>query len=59
MVLNYIHTTTDEVSDVVETIREEFLNPLMQTMTIMHGVKEGINMISGFFGKNKGGRNGK
>jgi uncharacterized protein YoxC len=54
-VLNAIQSTTDDIKKVVSTIKEEFVDPLVQLMAIIQGVKQGINVISQLFRKNKGG----
>jgi hypothetical protein len=56
-VLNSIQRTTDDVKQVVDTIKKEFVDPLVQAMAIVQGIKQGLNMISKLFGKDKGGTN--
>ena len=50
-VLNSIQNTTNEVKQVVDTIKTEFVDPLVQIMAIVQGVKQGLSMISKLFRK--------
>jgi uncharacterized membrane protein len=51
VVLNSIQNTTDEVKQVVDTIKTEFVDPLVQAMAVVQGIKQGLAMISKLFRK--------
>lgn len=57
-VLNSIQATTDEVKQVVDTIKTEFIDPVVQAMAVVQGIKQGISTISKLFRKDQGGKNG-
>jgi NADH:ubiquinone oxidoreductase subunit 6 (subunit J) len=51
VVLNSIQNTADDVKQVVDTIKTEFVDPLVQIMAVVQGVKQGLSVISKLFRK--------
>jgi NADH:ubiquinone oxidoreductase subunit 6 (subunit J) len=49
--LNSIQNTTNEVKQIVDTIKTEFVDPLVQIMAVVQGVKQGLSMITKLFRK--------
>ena len=50
-VLNSIQATTNEVKQIVDTIKTEFVDPVVQAMAVVQGIKQGISTISKLFRK--------
>jgi len=50
-VLNSIQATTNEVKQIVDTIKTEFVDPIAQAMAVVQGIKQGISTISKLFRK--------
>ena len=42
--------------DVVE-VKEEIMSPLVQVMSIVQGVRKGLDLVNAFFKKEEGGKN--
>jgi hypothetical protein len=57
-VLNSIQATTNEVKQIIDTIKAEFVDPVVQAMAVVQGIKQGISTISKLFRKDQGGQNG-
>jgi predicted PurR-regulated permease PerM len=57
-VLNSIQATTNEVKQIIDTIKIEFVDPIVQAMAVVQGIKQGISTISKLFRKDQGGKNG-
>lgn len=58
-VLDYIQLTIKNANTVVDTIKDEFVDPLVQIMAIVQGIKQGLNILSRFNKKEKGGKDGR
>ena len=50
-VLNSIQATTNEVKQIVDTIKTEFVDPIVQAMAVVQGIKQGLSAISKLFRK--------
>jgi uncharacterized protein YoxC len=50
-VLDSIQATTNEVKQIVDTIKTEFVDPIVQAMAVVQGIKQGISTISKLFRK--------
>lgn len=50
-VLDNIETTSETMRAMVSDIREAIVSPLSQVITVIQGIRQGINLVSKFFKK--------
>lgn len=55
--MDSVQTTSDNVKQLIGTIKEQWVDPMVQIAAIIQGIKQGINLISRFFKKDSGGEN--
>lgn len=51
LALNSIEATADNINQVVDTIKVEFVEPLVHIMAVVQGIKQGLNLFSKLFKK--------
>ena len=57
-ILDSVKTTSKTIEEISSYAGDEVAKPLMQVVAFIQGIRQGINVISKFFKKKKGGRNG-
>ena len=53
-VLDSIEATSATMRGVVCSVRDEMMGPMVQVMTIIQGIRQGIDVVNKFFKKNEG-----
>ena len=57
-ILDSVKTTSKTIEEISSYAGDEVAKPLMQVVAFIQGIRQGINVISKFFKKKKGGKNG-
>lgn len=57
-ILDSVKTTSKTIEGICSYAGDEVAKPLMQVVAFIQGIRQGINVISKFFKKKKGGGNG-
>ena len=59
-VLDSIKATSATINEISSSVRDEIVKPVLQWVTLINGVFQGIDIVSRFFGKkeSEGGKNG-
>ena len=57
-ILDNIETTSGEIKNMVVNIKEKFIDPATQFMTMIMGLRQIIEVIKQFFQRDQGGSNG-
>ena len=57
-VLNSIEATSATINEISSAIRDEVVKPVLQLAALIRGISQGIDMVSKFFRKQEGGKDG-
>jgi len=57
-VLDSIEATSRTAQGILAAVRDEVVIPVTQLAAFVQGIRQGVDAISGFFRKQKGGRDG-
>jgi predicted PurR-regulated permease PerM len=49
--MNTVKSTTENVNHIVDTVKAEFVRPVLQITTIFHGIKQIASLVNSIFKK--------
>ena len=56
-ILDSVEITSKTIQRIVTYVGDEVVKPVSQVVALVQGIRQGIGIVSKFFGKSEGGRN--
>ena len=57
-VLNSLEATSENIREISSTVKDDVVRPVAQLVAIVQGISQGIDLVSRFFKKEGGGKDG-